>query len=201
MPIDIAIIGIIFALILLIVFFSAVVLYLSFRIKETFRKETRRGATIAKTAFLIGILFLAGGIFYFFANTLTNINEQVPTPSPSPTPNPSHILSLSISYPPTIKMGSQITMSFTITNPTNSTAHGTAIQTNVLFQIFAVQSSTYPVVGNVINIEDIPPGTTIVSLELLAPNRPREVNDTITLVYQEMVNPITQEITISVRGN
>jgi hypothetical protein len=229
MPFDIAIIAIVLALILLVVFFSAVVLYLSFRLKETFRKETRRGATIAKTAFLIGILFLAGGIFYFFANTLANINQPAPTasptptgspsptptlspspspmlsPSPSPTatptPSPHPALSLSISYPPTAKMSSQITMSFTIVNPTGSAVHAAAIQTNVLFQIFAVQSSTYPVVGNVINIGDVPPGTTIVSLELLAPNRPREVNDTITLVYQEMINPITQEITISVRGN
>jgi flagellar basal body L-ring protein FlgH len=52
----------------------------------------------------------------------------------------------------------------------------------------------------VIKIGDVPTGTTIISLELLAPNRPTEVNDTITLVFQEMTNPITQDISISVRG-
>jgi len=91
-------------------------------------------------------------------------------------------------------------MSFIITNPTESVAHGVAIQTNVLFEKFAIQSSTHEIVGNVIKIGDVPTGTTIISLELLAPSRPTEVNDTITLVFQEMTYPITQDISISVRG-
>ncbi len=88
MSIDLTIIAIVFTLILLLVFFSAVVLYLSFRIKETFRKESKKGTNIIKTAFLIGILFLAGAIFYFSAATLTNTNQPTPTASPTPTTNP-----------------------------------------------------------------------------------------------------------------
>jgi hypothetical protein len=235
MPFDLAIIGIVIALILLIIFFSAVVLYLAFRIKETFRKETSRGATIAKIGFLIGILFLAGGMFYFFANTLSNITgptstpspnptppmsspSPVPTPSPmptptptptpgpapmpspTPTPSPSPTLSMSISYPPSARMNTIITVSFTIINPTVSTAHGATIQADVLFAKFKIQSSTHEVVGNVVNIGDVPPGTTIVSLQLLAPNRAGIVTDTVSLLFQEMTTPIIQEITISVRG-
>ncbi|MGE5533462.1 MAG: hypothetical protein ACM3UN_03855 [Bacillota bacterium] len=87
MSFDLTIIAIVFTLILLLVFFSAVVLYLAFRVKETFRKETRRGANIAKTAFLIGTLFLAGGIMYFSATTIANMQQpnQTTTNTPSPT--------------------------------------------------------------------------------------------------------------------
>lgn len=51
-----------------------------------------------------------------------------------------------------------------------------------------------------VKIGDVLPGTTIVSLELLTPSRPTEVNDRIALVFQEMTDPITQDISISVRG-
>ena len=247
MPFDITIIAIVFALILLIIFFSAIVLYLLFRIKETFRKETRRGATIAKIVFLIGTLFLAGGIFYFFATTMTNIDTPNPTATPgtSPTPTltptatptqptptgtanptptlspfptstptltptaspsltPSTIgidLSISVGYPSTAKLNTQITMSITIINPTELIAHDAVIQTNSVLQSFSVLSSTFPVVGNVINVGNITPGTTTITIELLSPDRPTEVNDTITLVYQEMADPATSQITIRVRGN
>jgi len=202
---DLAVIGIVIALILLIIFFSAVVLYLSFRIKETFRKETRRGATIVKIGFLIGTLFLAGSMFYFFARTLSNTTEPTsppsePAPPSPPSPAPKPTLSLSIAYPPSVKMNAIITISFTITNPTNYTAHGATIQADVLFTKFETRSSTHEVVGNIVNIGDVPSGTTIVSLELLAPNRAGTVSDTVSLLFQEMTTQVTQEITISVRG-
>ena len=195
MSLDLTIIGIVFALILLLIFFSAVVLYLSFRIKETFRKETRKGFTIVKIGFLIGILFLAGGIFYFFANSLGNATEPNQTPPPS---NP--YLSLTMSYPSSVTFNTLCTVSFTVINPTSATAHGATIQANTLFADFAIQASTHEVVGNVITIGDIPPGTTIVSLELSTPSKPGTVTDTVNLQFQEMTAPVTQEITISVSG-
>lgn len=241
MSIDLTIIAIVFALILILIFFSAVILYLSFRIKETFRKETRKGATIAKTAFLIGTLFMAGGIFYFAANTLTNINQPnptttpfpsaspspentqspsptnspIPTANPTPTPtttaqltpstspssSPSTAPKLSVAYPPTAKMNSIITVTITIINPATNTLHSASIETNLLFQEFALQSSTSTVVGNVISIGDLPTGTTIVSLTLQTQNKPRDVIDTLSLVYQEMTDQITQQISISIRAN
>jgi hypothetical protein len=227
MVLDIAIIGVVFALILLVIFFSAVVLYLAFRIKETFRKETRRGATIAKIGFLIGILFLADGIFYFFANTLTNIAEPNPTasptpmisPSPSPTasplpsptdtpsptatptPTPTPVLILSVSAPSQIRMNTPISVSFTISNPTGSTAHGVYIETEGLFADFAVQSSTYEIDGNVINIGDVPSGTTIVSIDLVSPDKAGAFTYTISLNFQEMTAPVTKGMTILVRGS
>ena len=199
-PFDISILGVVFALILFIIFFSAIVLYLAFRIKETFRKETKRGVLAVKIAFLIGILFLAGGSFYFFAKNLSPLvtppsNENGPS---NETGKPQ--LNLSISYPSTVTRNTKITISFTITNPTKYTAHGVVIQTNVLFEYFSIVSSTHEVLGNVIKIGDVPPGTTVSSLELTSPERPGTVRDTITLTFQEMTQQISQEISISVTG-
>ncbi len=219
MTLDIAIIGVVFAIILLIIFFSAIVLYLSFRIKETFRKETRRGATVAKVAFLIGILFLAGGLFYFFANTFTNITDPTPSPTPTPpgatptptptetpttpTPTPSQIpiLTFSVSAPSQISMNSELSVSFTITNPTTYTANGVYIETSGLFTDFTLQSTTHTTTGSVISIGEAPSGVTVVNVELAAPNRAGTYTYTVTLSFQEMENPLTRSLTIMVRGN
>jgi hypothetical protein len=227
MDFDLTIIAIVFALILLLVFFSAVVLYLSFRIKETFKKDTRRGANIAKTAFLIGILFLAGGIFYFTAGTLINTNQNsqpTPTISPTPTANPTTFTSptpqetnlpqsptptssptikdptFSAFYPSTASMGSQFELTFTILNMNSITLKNTVIQTELLFQKFNTISSTHPVSANIITIGDLNPGSTTVSLQL-TPTRPGEVNDTATLICQNIESQPTELITIQVRGN
>ena len=195
MSIDVSILGIVFALILFIIIFSAVILYLAFRIKETFSEEKRRGVRIAKIAFLIGVLFLAGGSFYFFANTLTPA-----PPSPPSNENGKPQLSLIISYPSKVKMNTKIIIGFTITNPTEYTAHDVVIQTNVLFEHFSIVSSTHDIIGNIVKIGDVQPGTTVSSLELTSPDRPRDVQDTITLTFKEMDQPITEGISISVSG-
>jgi hypothetical protein len=192
MDVDLTAIGIVFALILVIIFFSAVVLYLAFRIKETFRKETRRGVTIVKIGFLIGTLFLAGGVFYFFANTVGNITQ--------PTPEPTPYLNLTISSPSSVTFNSNCTLSFTVINPTTATAHAATIQADLFFSEFAIQSSTHEVVGNVIKIGDVPSGTTVITLELLAPSKSGTVSDTVSLLFQEMTAQVTQEITVSVEG-
>jgi len=209
---DISIIGIVFAIILFIIFFAAVVLYLSFRIKETFREEKKRGMLAVKVAFLIGILFLAGGSFYFFAQILPSSS---PTPSPEPdNPNDTPLppsndngnengkaeLNMYISYPSRTRMNAEITMTFSITNPTEYIAHDVVIQTNVPFEYFNLVSSTHKVTGNVIEIGDISPGTTVSSLNLVASSKPREIRDTITLIFKEMTEQITQDISISVTG-
>ncbi|MCW3998008.1 MAG: hypothetical protein NWF10_05500 [Candidatus Bathyarchaeota archaeon] len=205
MALDLAVIGVVFAIILLIIFFSAVVLYLSFRIKETFRKETRRGATVAKVAFLVGILFLAGGLFYFFANTFTNITDPsptaTPTPTPTPTPSESPLLTLSVSAPSQVSMNSELSISFTINNPTAYIANGVYLETGGLLSDFSLQSSTHEVVGSVINIGEASSGITVVSVDVIAPSRARTFSNIVTLNFQEMINPVTESIIISVRGN
>ena len=196
MALDASLIGVVFSLILFIIFFSAIILYLAFRIKETFREEKKRSSTVIELVFLIGILFLAGGSFYFFATTFQNMTNPTPTSTPGPTP----VLSLTLSYPSSAKMNTKVTVSFTIINPTTATAHGATIQAPVLLSNFVIQSSTHNVVGNVINIGDVPPGTTIVSLELSTPSKAGLVTDTVNLLYQESTAPVIQELSISVRG-
>lgn len=200
MTLDASLIGVVFSLILFIIFFSAIILYLAFRIKETFREEKKRSSTVIKVVFLIGILFLAGGSFYFFANILQNMTSPTPSPNPGSTPGPTPALSLTISYPPSTRINTRVTVSFTVINPTTATAHGATIQAPVLLANFMIQSSTHNVVGNVINIGDVPPGTTIASLELSTPNKAGTVTGTVSLLYQESTAPVTQEISISVRG-
>ena len=51
MSFDASLVGMVFSLILFIIFFSAIVLYLTFRIKETFRAERKRGGLLLKIAF------------------------------------------------------------------------------------------------------------------------------------------------------
>lgn len=209
MSLDLSVIGIVFAIILFIIFFAAVILYLAFRIKETFREEKKRGILAVKVAFLIGILFLAGGSFYFFAQILTpqsSLPDTTPpdsslpdTPLPPSNETGKPELVLSISYPSRTRMNTVITMTFTITNPTEYTAHDVVIQTNLLFQDLEIVSSTHQITGNVIEIGEVSE-TTINSLQLRAPSKPKQIDDTITLTFKEMNEPITQQISISVTG-
>jgi amino acid transporter len=219
---DLSVIGIVFAIILFIVFFSAVILYLAFRIKETFREEKKRGMLAVKVAFLIGILFLAGGSFYFFAQVLspqsslpdTTAPDTVPsdnsssnttlpeTPPPSnetETENGKPELALSVSFPSRTKTSTVIIITFTITNPTEYTVHNVIIQTNEILQKFSLVSSTHEIVGNAIEIGDVLE-TTICSLELSTPGRPGQISDSVTLSFKEMNTPLTKEISISVTG-
>lgn len=233
------IIGIVLSLILFIIAISAIVLYLSFRIKETFREEGKRGVIIVKIAFLIGILFLAGGGFYYLGQAITPTVTPTPTPTvtptmpstatptatptptstptptatptatptltPTPTITPSETpkieLVLKVSYPSSIGRRSDITISFTILNPSEYTAHDVNILLSNLFEYFTLKSSTHEVSGNVIKIGNVPPGTVICNLKLTSNVlKPTEVHETVTLIYREMSEPITEEINISITG-
>lgn len=203
---DYSIIGIVVAVTLAILAFSAIALYLAFRLRETFREEHQRGVRVAKAAFLIGILFLAGGLFYFFATGL-----RLPRPSSDSTdmegeppivtePEPQPSLSLQISYPSKTRKEEKIIFSYTIINHGKSSAPSVTIQFNELFSRFKIISSTHPIEGNVILVGDVPPGTTVGSLHLEAPEKPGELKDTITLSFPGMDQPITEEIKISIAG-
>ena len=222
-----SILGIIFALILFIIAISAIILYLAFRIKETFRDEGRKGMTVVKIAFLVGTLFLAGGSLYYFGRvlvpastpTLTVTPSLSPTPTslsptptaivtPSPSPTPTSTqeetkkpkLILTVSYPSRVRINSKITISFTILNPTEYTAHNVNIQAGTLFEYFNLESSTHEVIGNVINVGDVPKGSVICSLELTSPRKPTEVHETVSLTYLEMEQTVDQKIDIVVTG-
>ena len=188
----------VFAIILFIVFFSAIVLYLAYRIKETFRSETRRGIVVIKIVFLVGILFLAGGSFYFLANTFPTSSAD-PTHEP-PSDNGTAQLTLVVNYPTSIRMNTNLIVSFTLTNPTSYTAHDVLIQTAGLLDHFTLVSSTHNLNGNILSIDEVPSGNSICTLELTSPDRPITIRETITVTYLEMTEPVTQQISITVQG-
>ena len=188
----------VFAIILFIVFFSAIVLYLAYRIKETFRSETRRGIVVIKIVFLVGILFLAGGSFYFLANTFPTSSAD-PTHEP-PSDNGTAQLTLVVSYPTSIRMNTNLIVSFTLTNPTSYTAHDVLIQTAGLLDHFTLVSSTHNLNGNILSIDEVPSGNSICTLELTSPDRPITIRETITVTYLEMTEPVTQQISITIQG-
>ena len=154
---------------------------------------------------------MAGGLFYFFANTFTNINDpsitptptptDQPTPTPSPTPSQSPILTLSVSSPSQVGMNSQFSITFTINNPSDFTATGVYLDTDDLFYDFEFQTSTHDRTGNIITLGEVFSGVTVVTVNLFSPDRARTFTNTITLNFQEMTNPVTESIVISIRGN
>jgi hypothetical protein len=190
--VDVALIGIVVALVMFILVFSAIVLYIAFRIKETFREGRGRGIVTAKVAFLVGVLFLAAGGFYFLAQALSEGGPAAAGGDPE--------LNLSVSYPPEVRRNSRFNVSFTISNPTESIAHGAAIQANALLHEFTILSSSHEVTGNTVTLGDVSKGTVIVLLELRAPDIPGALSDTITLIFAEAAGPQTQGITITVTG-
>ncbi|MDQ1281308.1 MAG: hypothetical protein QG670_2573 [Thermoproteota archaeon] len=71
----------------------------------------------------------------------------------------------------------------------------------MLLTEFTIEFSLYLGVGNVINVGDVQLGSTIVSNVLLALDKPKNVSNTGSLLFQEMTAPVTQAITIFVKGS
>jgi hypothetical protein len=141
-------------------------------------------------AFLIGILFLVGGGFYFLAQTLYH--------NPNGGGNPA--LTFNVSYPSSVRGNQNFTIDFVIANPNTYTANGTVIDTGNLFLDFKVTSSNKPITGNVIMVGQVPSGSTVITVGLTAPQRPAAYHYTIYLSYIGASQPIPQQIFISVTG-
>jgi hypothetical protein len=244
MSIDLTVIAIAFAFILLLIFFSAVVLYLSFRVKETFRKESKRGSNIVKIIFLIGALFLAGAIMYFSATTIATIQQNqattnTPTPTATASPNPSTVPSPAINptntnpssgpttspsptpllpqtsptptpnsatasfsvffYPSPAAKTSPTAMTMSIINPSSATLRNAVIQTNTLFSFFSTTDSRVNVNAGTISLGDLPSGTTVITIQLQA-LKVGQLDDTLSLVYQSIQNPVIEQISIRIIG-
>src|SRR5450759_1779653 len=118
---NIEIIGIGVAVTFAIIALSAMILYLSFRIKEIFREDKSFNGQFAKTVMLLGILFLAGGMFYFFALAMfpqAHNFSTVPNASISMSANEQNgSVFLGVSYPKSIKTGDNYTINLKVYNP------------------------------------------------------------------------------------
>lgn len=119
-PSDYTIIGTVLAIAVAILLLSGLALYVAFRVRETLRDEKGRGARAAKVAFLIGLLFLSGGVFYFFAS---GFNVQTGTLTSSTTI-------------------SSVSSSLATSQTTSSTSSGTSISSTTSITTATSSSAT-----------------------------------------------------------
>src|SRR5450759_5619224 len=125
------ILGIGIAVTFAIIAISAVILYLSFRIKEIFREEKSFKVQFAKTFLMLGILFLAGGMFYFFATAMnphTQNFSTVPNASISSANEQKGSVFLGVSYPKSINTEENYTIFFRVYNPSLKEIHNGTIK-------------------------------------------------------------------------
>lgn len=200
---DIGIIGIGIAVTFAIIALSAITLYLSFRIREIFREGSNPKTQIVKTAFLIGILFLAGGLFYFFAQSIPqaeknqSIANDSQTIKPEPPAKKASVL-FDMSYPDSIKTGDKFKISFNVYNPSSKTIHDVAIKLGGLS--LSEAKSNFNIDSNMLNLGDLPPGETTGTLILQAPSKPSILEDILVLTSKDF-DTVTKTIKINIMGD
>lgn len=126
-PSDYTIVGTVLAIAVAILLLSGLALYVAFRVRETLREEKGGGARAAKVGLLIGLLFLSGGMFYFFAsgfNALGFSNPDQGTSSMTTSP------SISSSVLSTATSSSASSSASTSTSATSSVSSQTTTTTS-----------------------------------------------------------------------
>ena len=231
-PSDYTIIGTVLAISVAIILISGLALYVSFRVKETLREEKGKGARAAKVGLLIGLLFLSGGVFYFFASgfnasssngtaqtttqssvstssTLTTSSLSSTTSTTSTSSGQS--VSMTVQCPSSggsVSAGATFTCTVTIYNLGSSTYQSATLVSSGAFTQFAFQSCSKTINGNPasctvpssteIAVGDIGPGTTVLSLGVMAPSSAGQKSCSLTLASPGMAQTITQNFTIQV---
>ncbi|MBI3859428.1 MAG: hypothetical protein HY296_04210 [Thaumarchaeota archaeon] len=204
---DFSLVGIVLAVTLAIILLAGVALYVAFRVKETLGDERGRVARTVKVAFLVGMLFLSGGVFFFFASgfgqsqgasTGVSVTSTTPTTgstglttgatssmtvTTTATATGQGQVSMQVSYPNKVKTNATFTISFLIVNSGGASASSATIDVGRLFSDFRFQSCTNQVSGNYIIIGTLPSGSTVVNLVLQAPSRPAQTSSQVTLTY------------------
>ncbi len=204
---DIRLLGIGIAVTFAIISLSAITLYLAFRIKETFREEKSLKIQLAKTFFLIGILFLAGGMFYFFAQAMyqqklpgdTNTSEIVESGSFAKNGS----VFFGVSHPANIKTDDNYILSFKMYNPSSKIIHNASIKLVELSLLEA--KSNFKIGSDGLDLGDIPPGETSGYLLLKSPLYPAvlkgalifQSQDTDTVIESVKINVLEKNVTPS----
>lgn len=171
-PSDFTLIGTVLAVSIAIILLSGLALYVAFRLRETLREERGGGARAAKVAFLIGLLFLSGGVFYFFAsgfgaqggNTLTSTTTSISVSTTTDTSTssssssstsasttstftttasaPGSSLQMTVSYPTSVGVGAGFYIQFTVYNNGPSSIAGGSIDVGSLIYTFSITNAT-----------------------------------------------------------
>ncbi len=175
-PSDYTIIGLVLAISVAIILLSGLALYISFRVRETLREEKGRGARAAKVGLLIGLLFLSGGVFYFFASgfnanagnvsttsftthssvststSLTTTSQSTTSTSTTSTSSSGgQSVSMNVQCPTSggsVKAGGTFSCTVTIYNLGSSTYQSATLVSSGDFTQFAFQSCSKTVNGN-----------------------------------------------------
>jgi hypothetical protein len=122
-PSEYSLIGEVLAISLAIILLSGIALYVAFRVKETFHEERGRGARVAKVALLIGLLFLSGGVFYFFAAGFNSSGPGTSSTLSSTVTSSSHSSTSS-----TRSSGTSTSVSSTVSSSKTTTSSSSFIQ-------------------------------------------------------------------------
>jgi hypothetical protein len=200
---DLKIIGIGIAITFALIALSAVTLYLTFRIKETFREDKGTKVQIAKIGFIIGILFLASGLFYFFAQAMYQpdkpLNENdVILSNKSEIFELNNLTTLDLSYPDTVKTDEMYILTFSINNPSSRTVRNATIKLSGL-DPFEVKSN-FDVDFNVLDLGDAQPGKRGGYIQMKAPSNPTTLEGELIFESKD-TSPLTRNIKIKVNGN
>lgn len=181
-----------------IIAFSAIVLYLSFRVKETFKEGKGFKFQLVKTFTLIGILFLAGGMFYFFAQAMssgnvndTNFSAMIGNLAPSKP----DLVSFGVSYPETVRTNENYTLSLTIRSVSPAIIHNATLTLTGL-KLFGA-TSDYAIKGDTLIIGEIMPGESTGHIQLNSPAYPMRIAGTLVLESTE-AKTTTQDVSINV---
>lgn len=196
---NIEILGIGIAITFAIIALSAVTLYLAFRVKETFREEKSLKIQFAKTFFLIGVLFLAGGVFYFFAQAIypqkLPIDDNASKIIETGTFAKNGSVYFGVSYPANIRTDDNYTISFMTYNPSSKVIHNAAIRL-VGLRLFEAKSN-FNFVSDSLDLGDLPPGETKGYLRLKAPSNPVVLEG--ALIFQSKdTDTVTESVKINV---
>lgn len=200
---DLRLIGIGIAVTFAIIALSAITLYVAFRIKETFREEKSTKVQVAKVGFILVIMFMAGGMFYFFATAMSQPEKPSnDTEGYEPIKNDTYeentSINIFLSYPEQISTDETYTISFILYNPSSETIHDATIKL-VGLDTDGIRSN-FDINSKILYLGDLFPGEKSGYVQLKAPTKPTTVEGKLILQSDE-TNQLTRDIKITVLEN
>lgn len=169
LPTDYTLVGTVLAIAIAILLLSGLALYVAFRVRETLRDERGGSARLVKVSFLIGLLFLSGGVFYFFAagfagagsgstqsvssiSTVSTSATSVTSASTSTASSSSTTFtttsvaggsaSMSVTYPSSVNVGEGFYVQFSIYNSGSGPLNSVSLDLGSLGLTFKVVNAT-----------------------------------------------------------
>jgi len=220
-PSDFSLVGTVLAVSVAILILSGLALYVAFRVRETLREGKGKSGNLVKVAFLVGLLFLSGGAFYYFAGGFgtnaggttqtTNGGTSVSTSSSTTVTSTSStggIVTWQVTYPSTVTFGKGFYVQVSVYNSGSAGLSSGSLDLGNLGAVFTVTNATAcnpgcsstTWTGSAVQIGELDPGQTTLNIGLRAPSSPTQFSGEVVLNYQGEPQPLTQAVTIKVSG-